>query len=147
MASGLQLLATNRYLQLMGILVVMVGVVAALVDYTFKAAAAEHFDSSEALVVFFGQFYAAVGVATFLVQSLLGPRILRRYGLGVTLAVLPMVVIFLSGAHLLTVLRLYSVAALRGGQMVFHQLIFPLGFRTFIYPVAAADKTTDEGDY
>lgn len=135
MSSGIQLLATNRYLQLMGVLIVMVGVVAALVDYTFKAAASEHFETSEALVVFFGQFYAAVGVATFLVQSLLGPRVLRRYGLGVTLAVLPLTVIFLSGVHLLTALRLYSIAALRGGQMVFTNSFFRSAFELLYTPL------------
>lgn len=135
MASGIQLLATNRYLQLMGVLIVMVGVVAALVDYTFKAAASEHFKTSEELVVFFGQFYAAVGVATFMVQSLLGPRVLRRYGLGVTLAVLPVVVIFLSGVHLLTALRLYSIAALRGGQMVFTNSFFRSAFELLYTPL------------
>ena len=136
MTSGIQLLATHRYLQLMGILVVMIGVVGALIDYTFKAAASAHFDSSgESLVVFFGQFYAAVGVATFIVQSLLGPQILRRYGLGATLAVLPLVVIAFGGIHLIAALRIYSLAALRGGQMVFTNSFFRSAFELLYTPL------------
>ena len=135
MTSGIQLLGTHRYLQLMGILVVMAGVVAALIDYTFKAAASDYFDSSESLVVFFGQFYAAVGVATFMVQSLLGPRILRRYGLGVTLASLPIVVMAFGGVHLVAALRLYSIAALRGGQMVFTNSFFRSAFELLYTPL------------
>ena len=135
MTSGIQLLSTHRYLQLMGALVVMAGVVAALVDYTFKAAASDYFDTSESLVVFFGQFYAAVGVATFMVQSLLGPQILRRYGLGVTLAVLPITVIAFGGVHLIAALRLYSLAALRGGQMVFTNSFFRSAFELLYTPL------------
>lgn len=135
MTSGIQLLATNRYLQLMGVLVVMIGVVAALIDYSFKSAAAEHFESGEELVVFFGQFYAAVGVATFLVQSLLGPRILKRHGLGITLAVLPTMVIFFGGVHLISALKVFSVAALRGGQMVFTNSFFRSAFELLYTPL------------
>ena len=135
MKSGIQLIASHRYLQLMGVLVVMVGVVAALVDYTFKAAASAHFDSSESLVAFFGQFYAAVGVATFIVQSLLGPRVLRQYGLGITLAVLPMVVIFFGAVHLVAALRLYTLAALRGGHMVFANSFFRSAFELLYTPL------------
>ncbi|MGR8950161.1 MAG: Npt1/Npt2 family nucleotide transporter [Gammaproteobacteria bacterium] len=135
MASGVQLIVSHRYLQLMGVLVVMVGVVGALVDYTFKAAASSHFDTSESLVAFFGQFYAAVGVATFIVQSLLGPRVLRQYGLGITLAVLPMVVIFFGGVHLIAALRLYSLAALRGGQMVLANSFFRSAFELLYTPL------------
>ena len=135
MKSGIQLIASHRYLQLMGVLVVMIGVVAALIDYTFKAAASAHFDSSESLVAFFGQFYAAVGVATFIVQSALGPRVLRQYGLGITLAVLPMVVIFFGGVHLIAALRLYTLAALRGGHMVFANSFFRSAFELLYTPL------------
>ena len=135
MTSGIQLLSSHRYLQLMGALVVMAGVVAALVDYTFKAAASDYFDTSESLVVFFGQFYAAVGVATFMVQSLLGPQILKRYGLGVTLAVLPLVVITFGGIHLIAALRIYTLAALRGGQMVFTNSFFRSAFELLYTPL------------
>ena len=53
MHSGLQLLVTNRYLQLMGLLMVLVAVMAALLDYAFKSAAAAKLTSGEELVVFF----------------------------------------------------------------------------------------------
>ena len=135
MTSGIQLLGTHRYLQLMGVLVVSIGVVAALIDYTFKAAASNYFDTSESLVVFFGQFYAAVGVATFLVQSLLGPPILRRFGIGVTLAVLPVVVMAFGAVHILAAFRLYSLAALRGGQMVFTNSFFRSAFELLYTPL------------
>ena len=65
---------------------VLAAVMAALVDYSFKSAAAARLTSGEELVVFFGQFYAAVGMLTFLIQSALGPRLLKRYGIGITLA-------------------------------------------------------------
>ena len=73
----------------MGFLVVLIAMVAALVDYAFKAEASARFESSEDLITFFAGFYATVGVLTFAVQTALGPRMLQRFGIGTTIAVLP----------------------------------------------------------
>ncbi len=89
--SGLRLLASQRYLQWMALLMVLVAMLAALLDYAFKSQASSQIPRGEHLVAFFGQFYATVGVLTFVVQSLLGPRFLRRFGIGATLSIMPAV--------------------------------------------------------
>ena len=66
---------------------VLVAVMAALVDYAFKSAASAHYQDSGSLVAFFGSFYAAIGVTGFILQSLLGRRILQRFGIGMTIAI------------------------------------------------------------
>ncbi len=140
MQSGIRLLATNRYLQLMGLLMVLAAVMAALVDYTFKSAASTMLTSSEDLVVFFGQFYAAVGVLTFLIQSALGPRLLRRYGIGVTLAVMPAVAL---GAGFITIAaagKLWSIVVLRAGQVVFTNSFFRSAFELLYTPLPPLTK-------
>lgn len=137
--SGIQILFRNRYLLMMGLLMVLVAALAALVDYAFKAEAARRITERDALVGFFGRFYALAGVVTFLVQSALGPRMLNRFGIGTTLAVMPAVVI-LAGLVNTLALRLWSVVLLRGGQMVFQNSFFRSAFELLYTPVPPARK-------
>jgi len=140
MQSGVGLLVTNRYLQLMAALMVLAAVIAALVDYAFKSAAAARFTSSEELVVFFGHFYAAVGVLTFLIQSALGPRILKNYGIGVTLAVMPAVALGAGLLSLATFAKFWSVLVVRAGQIVFTNSFFRSAFELLYTPLPARTK-------
>jgi len=140
MQSGLELLVTNRYLQLMGALMVLGAIMAALVDYAFKSAASAHMSSGEELAVFFGQFYAAVGVFTFLVQSLAGPRILKRYGIGITLAVMPAIALFTGLVSIAALTRLWTVVTVRAGQIVFANSFFRSAFELLYTPLPAGTK-------
>ncbi len=140
MQSGLKLLLTHRYLQLMGLLMVLAAIMAALVDYTFKSAAASRLASSEDLVVFFGQFYAAVGVLTFVIQSVLGPRLLKRYGIGITLAVMPAVALGSGLLSIAALTRLWSIVVLRAGQMVFTNSFFRSAFELLYTPLPPLTK-------
>lgn len=137
--SGIQILFRNRYLLLMGLLMVLVASLAALVDYAFKAEAARRISEQDALVGFFGRFYALVGVVTFLVQSALGPRVLNRFGIGATLAVMPAVVV-MAGLVSTFALRLWSIVLLRGGQMVFQNSFFRSAFELLYTPIPPARK-------
>ena len=72
---------------------VLIAVMAALVDYAFKAEAAAYYTDTESLVAFFGSFYAFIVSAGFLsCRHILGRRILQRFGIGTTIAILPAVV-------------------------------------------------------
>ena len=138
--SRFQLLLTHRYLQLMGLLMVSVAVMAALVDYAFKSEAAARLASGEELVVFFGQFYAAVGVLTFLIQSVLGPRILKKYGIGITLAVMPAVVLGVGLFGIAAVGKLWSIVVLRASQVAFTNSFFRSAFELLYTPLPASTK-------
>jgi ATP/ADP translocase len=140
MQSGLELLVTNRYLQLMGALMVLAAIMAALVDYAFKSAAASRLSSGEDLAVFFGQFYAAVGVFTFLIQSLLGPRMLKRYGIGITLAVMPAIALITGVLSIVTFTKLWTVVVVRAGQVVFTNSFFRSAFELLYTPLPAGTK-------
>lgn len=135
MHSGVKLLATNRYLQLMGLLMVLAAVMAALVDYAFKSAASQMLNRSEDLVIFFGQFYAAVGVVTFLIQSALGPRLLKRYGIGATLAVMPAVLFGTAFLSIAVAGKLWSIVVLRAGQLAFTNSFFRSAFELLYTPL------------
>lgn len=139
MSSGMQLLLTNRYLQLMGILMVLAAVLAALLDYAFKSQASIRYASGEELVAFFGKFYAAAGLVTFIVQSVLGPRVLKRFGIGATLAVMPAVAVT-AGLLGAAAGRLWATVLLRGAQMVFANSFFRSAFELLYTPLPPLTK-------
>ncbi len=127
--SGFSTLRRNPYLRWMGLLMLLVALVAAFLDYAFKAEASARYTSSESLVAFFASFYAIVGVITFALQTLLGPRLLQRFGLGATIAVLPTVVFFF-GFLGTAITQLWTMVMLRGSHAVllnsFHRTSFEL---------------------
>jgi len=137
--SGLQLLWSHRYLQWMGLVMVFVAILAAVLDYAFKSQAAASLVSGEDLAAFFGRFYAAVGVLTFIVQSLLGPQLLKRFGIGVTLAVMPACTVLLGGV-VLVLPRLGSVVAMRAAQMALGNSFFRSAFELLYTPLPPLTK-------
>ncbi|MEQ8231869.1 MAG: Npt1/Npt2 family nucleotide transporter [Gammaproteobacteria bacterium] len=137
--SGIGLLFRHRYLTLMGLLMTLVAVLAALVDYAFKAEAARMLADEAALVGLFGRFYAIAGVVTFAVQSLAGPRLLNRFGIGATLATMPVIVIACGLLNIVT-LKLWTVVLLRGGQMVVQNSFFRSAFELLYTPLPPMRK-------
>ena len=137
--SGVQIISRTHYLQQMGMLMVLIAVVASLVDYAFKAQASARFESSETLITFFASFYAAVGLLTFVVQSLLGPRMLHRFGIGTTIAVLPAMVL-IGGVMGAIVTHLWTMVALRGTQAVFANSFYRSAFELLYTPLPPAQK-------
>jgi AAA family ATP:ADP antiporter len=112
---------------------------AALIDYAFKAEASARFTDSESLVGFFATFYAVVGVLGFVLQTLFGRPVLQRFGIGVTIAVLPAVVV-LSGVIASALTQLWSMVMLRGGQAVFVNSFFRSAFELLYTPLPPHKK-------
>jgi len=137
--SGLQSIARSRYLQHMAALMALVATIGALLDYVLKAEASAHFTSGESLVGFFASFYAVLGVATFVLQTVLGPRMLQRHGIGRTIAVLPL---FVLAGGLLGVIasRLWTAVLLRGAQSVLTNSFYRSSFELLYTPVAPEFK-------
>ncbi len=139
LATGLKLLVSHRYLQLMAVLLVLVAMIAALGDYVLKSQASTAFHGEEALAIFFGRFYALVGLITFLIQFLLGPRVLKRFGIGLTLGVMPALV-FSAGLLAAAVTQLWSIVMLRGTQMTFANSFFRSAFELLYTPLSPLTK-------
>ncbi len=137
--SGVRLLASQPYLRWMALLMSLAAVLAALLDYAFKSAAASSAANDAELVAFFGQFYAAIGVATFLLQSLLGPRVLKRFGIGAALVVMPAVTLA-CGLVGLAVARTWAFTLLRGAQMVAANSLFRSSFELLYTPLPPLTK-------
>lgn len=109
------------------------------VDYVLKAQAAAQHESSEGLLRFFALFHASVGVAAFVVHGSLSRRALEGWGLGATLACLPLSVLG-GGAVLLAAPTLANVAALRGVEAVARGSLFKSAYEITFTPLPNDDK-------
>ena len=107
-ASGiLDTLRSSRYLQAIAALVFVSVVVSTLIDYQFKAAAKEAYQSTDALTGFFGSYYAWLSIVTFIVQVWLTSKLFTGLGLTPSLLLLPITLLagsigFLAWPGLLT---------------------------------------------
>jgi hypothetical protein len=137
--SAFSVISGTPYLQWMAMLMVLIAAMAALMDYAFKAEASAHFTDSESLVAFFATFYAIVGVLGFVLQTLFGKRVLQRFGIGITIAVLPAAVV-LFGVIASAFTQLWSMVMLRGGQAVFVNSFFRSAFELLYTPLPPHKK-------
>ena len=137
--SAFSVISNTPYLQWMAVLIILIAAMAALMDYAFKAEASAHFTDSESLVAFFATFYAIVGVLGFVLQTLFGKRVLQRFGIGVTIAVLPAAAI-LFGTIASVVAQLWSMVILRGSQAVFVNSFFRSAFELLYMPLPPHKK-------
>lgn len=132
--SGLAMISGISYLRYMAALLTLMALTAALLDFAFKSQAAARFDSREELVTFFAAFYALAGLASFVLQSMLGPKVLERFGIGPALAALP-VILLTGGIFASFMVSLASTAALRGAHAVIGNSLFRSSFELLYAPL------------
>ena len=106
----------SRYLLLITALILVGCASTTIVSYQFKLIASRSFSGNKvALVAFFGRFYGYVGIASFVLQMLVTGRLLRSFGIGSTLLVLPTA--FVAGSFgVLLAPTLISACVLKGTQ-------------------------------
>jgi len=108
----------DPYLTAIAVVIGLSAVVSAIIDYQFKIIAAQSLPDERNLAGFFGNFYAATGVASLLVQFFLTSAILSRFGLLAGLLALPLSLNLGSAAILLNP-RLWSGAFAKFSDQTF----------------------------
>ena len=94
-AETMREIASSRYLRLIAALLFIGAVVTQWAGFQLNIVAKERFgDDADALLRFFGTFNFVLGSVSFIVQVLLTRRLLRRFGVAVTILVLPVALIF-----------------------------------------------------
>jgi hypothetical protein len=135
--SGLRVMTEVPYLRNLGILVLTGTVAATLLDYVFKERAVRAFAGDD-LLRFFGLFYTASALATFLLQSVLTRRMLAG-GLARTAATLP-AVMTAAGAGLLVLPGLAAAGVARALEAAVRSSLFRSSYELFYGPIRRADK-------
>jgi ATP:ADP antiporter, AAA family len=108
---------SSPYLRAIAVVICISSFATTLTGWQFKALAKISSGGEDSLAIFFGNFYFYAGVLALLFQLLLTTRLLRRFGIGPMLFVLPIFV--LAGSAALGILGTVGAALfLRGGDQV-----------------------------
>src|SRR5664280_913333 len=138
-ASGLGTLARSAYLRGLAFLVVMVAISASALDYSFKSSVASALGQPERLAKFFAVYYMATSVITVVLQATVSSYSLQHFGIGVTLAVLPALLLF-GGTLSAVVGGLWAVVLLRGTQAVLATSFFRSAYEPLFTPLPPNKK-------
>ena len=126
-------------LRRLAIVTVISTIAAALLDYVFKAGAAEIVKKPDDLARLFAIFHGVVGVLTALLQWLLGRWALQHFGLARTLASLPGAVIAF-GVAAIVAPGIGTYVTLRGAENVLRNSLYREAYEVFYTPLLAAER-------
>ena len=132
--SGLGAIRSAPYLKLLVATTVTFAILDAPLDFVIRAGAADEFDSGKELIRFFGFYYTAVGVTTFLMQTALTQKVIARFGIGPAMASMPVMVVVTGGAALISPV-LAAFVALRGTTSVLTNSVYRTGFELLYTPL------------
>src|SRR6266850_1613312 len=114
---SMRLVLSSPYLRAIAAVICLASFVTTLTGWQFKAVAKQFLVNKDALAILFGNFYLYAGILGLLFQLLLTTRVLRRFGIGTMLFVLPTAVM-VGSAGLLIWGTLASAIALKGSDQV-----------------------------
>jgi ATP/ADP translocase len=124
----------SPHLRTIGMIIFVVGIATALLDYQFKALAQATLDTPERMTSFFGAFYGWTGAIALLLQLAVVARFLGWAGVGWTLAVLPLVLL-LGSVGMLVLPSLLLVTALRGADATLRKSLYRSALEVLYVPV------------
>ena len=102
-----QSISESRHLQLIGIIISFGMVVSSLVDYEFNTIIENSYRTTDGRTAFFGSFFASMNMVSLIIQLFLTSFILRKFGIGVSLLILP-ITLLLGSASILFAPVLWS---------------------------------------
>jgi ATP:ADP antiporter, AAA family len=132
--SSMRLVLSSPYLRPMAAVIGLAAFVTTLTGWQFKAVAKQFLVNKDALAILFGNFYFYAGILGLLIQLLLTSRLLRRFGIGAMLFVLP-ISVMLGSAGLLIWGTLLSAILLKGSDQVLRYSLDKSAFELLYLPL------------
>lgn len=145
-ARPLSALFRNRYLLLFFAISAAAIVVSYFIDYAFYDQSEGAFKDANRLASFFGVFFAVTAFAQFLSSVALSGRLLTRYGLGVGLLLLPIVLIATVGSSIVAghlqaaAVLLWLTIGTKLLEVVFTESIQTPAFRILYQPLRPENR-------
>ena len=133
---NIRLIWLNPHLRVIAMIVVFATVASTLLDYQFKETARSVYDTREALTGFFGAFYGWTGAVALFIQLVVATRLIAVAGIGVTLAVLP-VLLLLGSASFALLPGLILITLVRGADNSLRKSLFRPVIEYLYVPLAA----------
>ena len=137
--ASLQLLGSSPYLRAIAILICVNSFVTTFAGWQFSAIAQEFFPGKDNLAEFFGAFNFWAALASLGVQLLLTSRLLRRFGIGPALFILP-VSLCLGELGIVLFYSVYAGVLLKGGDQVLRYSIDRSTVELLYLPVSPSIK-------
>jgi len=135
--ANVRVVADSPLLRSVAALVGISALVTTVAAWQFRAVAKAYLPDTNELTAFFGAFTTYAGVVSLAVQVLVAPRVVRRYGVGVALLIVPAVLAFGSTA-LFASGALWAAVVLRSGDQVLRYSIDRPAVELLYLPVPAA---------
>jgi len=137
--SGFVVLRDTPYLRLLGALVVVGALSQSLLDYALAVQAKATYGSGARLLGFFALFQAAIGLASFLLQTTANRPSLDVLGIGGTIALMPAAVAG-AGTFALAMPSLVTAALQRGAEGVLRGSLFRSAYEVLFTPLPQSLK-------
>jgi len=138
---SLRKIAQIPYLRAIAFLILVANIATSLAGWQFKALAKSFIPQKDLLAAFFGDFYFYAGLLGFLVQLAVTGRLLRRFGLGPALLVVPVAFVFGStGVLLWGTVTIWAAVALRSCINVLQYSVDKPSVELLYLPVPAGIK-------
>ncbi len=128
----------DRYVQALGLMTLLAFAALTVGDYQFKVIARNTY-REDALAQFFSLFYAATGITSFVFQIVVTPRLLRRFGVGWGMSVMP-TVFGASSAALLGMPHLALASVMKFADNGFQYTIHETTLQALYVPFPASTK-------
>ncbi len=87
----------NKYLLLLAIVVVLTFIAATFIDYQSKTVIDVYEERMDRMLLIFGFFHAGLLVLPFFISIFMTSAIIRRFGIGLTLLLFPLILLFCAG--------------------------------------------------
>ena len=139
LVESFNLVRKSSHLQAIAALICLSSVVTTAAGWQLKAIAKDALVQKDVLAAFFGSFQAYTGIASLIAQLLITTKLLRRFGIGMALLVLPLFLIAGSSAVLVWG-TLWAASLLKGSDKVVRYSIDTSALQLLYLPVPAAIK-------
>jgi len=136
-----KILVQSRYLRMIAIMLAISAVVTLLVQYQFFHVVKKSGYSRDQLTAFFGNFNAGMNLLALVLQLSAGSRLAERFGVRVTLFILPMTLVTGTMLVLAFPMRLWTALFIRGGDQTLRYSIDKSAVELLYLPVPQKLKT------
>lgn len=138
-AAKVRSVTSSGYLRNMALLVTLIGMSSAVVDFAFKLGASSSHTTGESLAGFFAIFYTTTSVISVLLQLSIARWLPAHFGLGVALSAQPAVVVGL-GALGVALSNPWVVVVLRGSGVSLETSLFRAAYEPLYAPLPLEQK-------
>jgi len=130
-----QLVRQSPHLQAIAALICLASIVTTAAGWQLKAIAKETIVNKDMMAAYLGGFQAYAGIASFAAQLLITTKLLRRFGVGVGLLVLPLSLT--AGSIAVTIWgTLWAATVLKGSDQIFRYSVDTSALQLLYLPVS-----------